>query len=102
LVGSTLQPIDDLVVEESVNGSARARSFFPAVKHRLSLTHSMTSSELIALRQFYSDHRLDDSITVVWRPGCTDEETFECVFDGVPTYSDGNPEGTVTVHLREV
>lgn len=103
IVGSVLQPLDDLRLDEAVDGSVRGRSFYPVVTYRLTLMHKLSVADLATFKQFYVDNRLADSVSVQWKPECPDAAfLFDCLFEGVPVYEDDNPYTTVTVRLRTV
>lgn len=103
VLGSRLQDHDDLRVDEAVDGSARGRAFFPAVKRIATIVHLLSNADLATYKQFYSDHRLDDSVTVTWKPDCTTyNEDIEMIFMGPPDYQDDNPYTLVTATMREV
>ena len=103
VIGSLLQPLDDLRLDEAVDGTVRGRSFYPTVTYRLTLVHRLTVSELATYKQFYKDHRTDDSVLVQWRVDCPNPAfLFNCLFEGVPIYEDDNPLTTVTARMRTV
>lgn len=101
VIGSTLQDIDDIKIEESVNGAVRARAFFTSVKRRVTLMHYLEPADVAVLKQFYRDNRLADSIEVLWKFDC-DGESINCIFEAPPQYRDDNPLTSVTVSLREI
>lgn len=101
VIGSSLDLVDDLQVDEAVDGSARARAFFPAAKHAMHLAHVLDDTDLATLITFYNDHRADPSVSVQWKPDCNGT-TYTCVFVAAPKIRYDNPFHQVEVDFREV
>lgn len=99
VIGSSREFLDDLQVDEAVDGSARSRAFFPAVKVRLRLVHKMTEAEIDTLMTFYNANRVLPSVDVQWK---CDGPIYVCVFAGPPQIGYDNPVSVVEVGFREV
>jgi len=74
--------VDDLKVDRSISGDARARAFFVGPKSTLRLYHVLTSLEKEQLNEFYLLHRADP-FYVVWQETDT---TYAVMFEGPPQY----------------
>jgi hypothetical protein len=81
LDGSIEEWQDDLLVERSVSGKAKARALYPAKKRRFSVQHRMTSAQYGDFKTFYDSYRLL-SFTFTW---AGDGNAYTCIFGAAPT-----------------
>jgi hypothetical protein len=78
---ATREWIDDVVIDRSVSGAGKARSFFTAKKSRFMLPHLLTLTEYGTLQTLYDANR-NLRVTLTWIP---DGLPYICFFDGPPS-----------------
>lgn len=80
LIGSELSPIDDIQVDRTRGGIAKARSLYSERKANGQLIHRLTPSEISDLMAFYDAHRIV-KFNVLWNG---DGQTYVCLFAAAP------------------
>lgn len=71
VAGSMQDPVDDLVIDEWPDGSARGRSYVTPGRFKWTLVHILTDADKATLDAFYAANRLAQDIS------------FASPFDGV-------------------
>lgn len=94
---SEVQWIDDLKLDRSVAGTARARSFYITKKRRFIVRHSLTDAQFLEFETFYDDNR-EEEINFHWCRDPDDAEPWVCIFEGPPSIST-DELGHVTVQV---
>lgn len=99
LLGSAVIPLSDRRVVRADGGAARVSSFYDEVKHRFSLRHKLSNTDLQTLRDFFADNAaasFDMTFSL-------DGVTYTCIFgqNGIRV-SPGAVMHDVDVELEEV
>lgn len=90
LVGSTQEFLDDVVVDQAVNGAVKVRGFFSGRKSRFVLKHHLVATDLATLLAFYDANRLL-TVAMTW---ALDGNAYTCLFNGAPKVSPGDGTGS--------
>lgn len=99
LVGSTVRHLSDRTVVRDTGGTARAASFYDAVKRQFLVKHSLSTADLATLETFYGSNQTA-SFDFTWALNGT---TYTCIFgDGGIRVNPGAVHHDVTVELEQV
>lgn len=99
LVGSDLKHLSDRVVTRDAGGTARASSFYDAVKRRFTVRHMLSTADVATLESFYSSNQTA-SFDFTWSLNGT---TYTCIFgEGGIRVSPGAVYHDVVVDLEQV
>ena len=99
LIGSGEQWLDDVSIDRSVSGAAKARAFYTVRKRRFTLKHKLAASDLTDLKTFYDANRTL-AVSFAWPK---DAATYSCYFESPPQVEYlGGALAEVVVRLVEV
>ena len=69
---------DDLKVDRAVDGTAKARAFYPGRKHQFSVRHTLVAADLATFLAFYDANRALE-VDFTW---AADGNVYSCLFAG--------------------
>jgi hypothetical protein len=99
LVGSSLRHLSDRVVTRDTGGTARASSYYDAVKRAFTVKHLLTTADLATLEAYYAANQTA-SFDFTWSLNGT---TYTCIFGaGGLRVQPGAVHHDVTVELEQV
>lgn len=98
LIGSVKDLVDDRQIDYSLAGAAHSRSLYPAAKHKFTVMHFLSNTDLATWDAFYAANR-SSAVLFGWLRTAS---TFTCLFGSAPKQDSLDVNRTkVTVELIE-